>query len=145
MTEYRYSATATSTSLQEPGPLTRKVVEYDRVMQRLVPVAKSMADWAPLAEFVAVNDFRRVGCFLEVHDWQQYLAMLLQWVAATGRFKTTVRRISELPGVVYYEIEERHIRADGTNMVVNSMTAFGFNPAGRIRSLDVYLQQRMPG
>jgi hypothetical protein len=54
--------------------------------------------------------------------------------------ETTVRRISELPDLVYFEIEERHRRGDTVN-VVNSLTVFAFDEALRIHHLDVYLQQ----
>lgn len=127
-------------SVENAGPLTRKVLAYQETMKQLVPSMKAAADWAPLAEFVAVDEFERVGTFLEVQNWQQYLEMLTQWGSATATFETTVRRISELPGVVYFEIEERHFRGD-TVHVVNSMTVFEFNEAGKIRHLDVYLQQ----
>jgi len=122
------------------GPLTRKVLDYTQTMKRLVPAITAPADWAPLAEFVAVDEFERVGTFLEVQDWQQYTEMLTQWASATETFETTVRRISELPGLVYFEIEERHFRGGNVN-VVNSMTVFEFDEDGRIRHLDVYLQQ----
>jgi hypothetical protein len=52
-----------------------------------------------------------------------------------------VRRITELPDLVFYEIEERHFRGDDPPHVVNSLTVFAFDEAGRIRRLDVYLQQ----
>jgi limonene-1,2-epoxide hydrolase len=122
------------------GPLTRRVLDYERTMRRLVPTVTGPADWAPLAEFVAVDGFERVGTFLEVQNWNQYLAMLTGWAAATDSFETTVRRINELAGVVYYEIEERHHSGDDVH-VVNSMTVFDFDDDGRIRHLDVYLQQ----
>jgi hypothetical protein len=122
------------------GPLTRKVLDYTQTMKRLVPAITAPADWAPLAEFVAVDEFERVGTFLEVQDWQQYTEMLTKWASATETFETTVRRISELPGLVYFEIEERHFRGGNVN-VVNSMTVFEFDEDGRIRHLDVYLQQ----
>jgi hypothetical protein len=51
-----------------------------------------------------------------------------------------VRRISELRGLVYFEVEERHFRG-GNVHVVNSMTVFEFNEDGKICHLDVYLQQ----
>jgi hypothetical protein len=121
-------------------PLTRKVLEYEHAMKRLVPAITAPADWAPLAEFVAVDTFERVGTFREVQDWGQYTEMLTQWAAATEKFETTVRRISELPGRVYFEIEERHFRS-GNVHVVNSMTVFEFDEDGKIRHLDVYLQQ----
>jgi hypothetical protein len=122
------------------GPLTRKVLDYTQTMKRLVPTITAPADWAPLAEFVAVDEFERVGPFLEVQDWQQYTEMLTQWASATETFETIVRRISEMPGLVYFEIEERHVRGGSVN-VVNSMTVFEFDEDGRIRHLAVYLQQ----
>jgi hypothetical protein len=125
---------------EKPGPLTRSVLDYEQAMKRLVPAITGPADWAPLAEFVAVDEFERVGTFLEVQNWQQYTEMLTQWASATETFETTVRRISELPGLVYFEIEERHVRG-GNVHVVNSMTVFEFDEDGKIRHLDVYLQQ----
>jgi hypothetical protein len=125
---------------ENAGPLTRKVLDYEQAMKRLVPTIEAPADWAPLAEFVAVDTFERVGTFLEVQNWQQYTEMLTHWASATETFETTVRRISELPGLVYFEIEERHFRG-GDVHVVNSMTAFEFDEDGKIRHLDVYLQQ----
>jgi hypothetical protein len=126
--------------LEDRGPLTRKVLDFERAMKRLVPEVKTTEDWAPLAEFVSVEEFERVGTFLEVQDWHQYTQMLTGWARATSRFETSVQRISELPGLVYFEIEERHFRGDDVN-VVNSLTVFEFNPAGKIRHLNVYLQQ----
>ncbi len=122
------------------GPLTRTVLEYEQTMKRLVPGLESAADWAPLAEFVAVDEFERIGTFLEVQNWQQYTDMITGWARATESFETTVLRISEIDSLVYFEIEERHFRAGGVN-VVNSMTVFEFNDEGKIRRLNVYLQQ----
>ena len=122
------------------GPLTRKVRDYVKTMEALVPSVTSSTDWEPLAEFVAVDDFERVGTFLEVQNWQQYTEMLTHWAKATTRFETTVQRISETARLVYFEIEERHYRGASTN-VVNSMTVFDFDEAGKIRRLSVYLQQ----
>jgi hypothetical protein len=122
------------------GHLTQRVLEYDRAMQRLVVDVRDQADWAPLAEFIAIQDFERVGTFLEVQDWSEYTEMLTQWASATESFETTVRRISELGALVYYEIEERHFRGDNVN-VINSMTVFEFDTNDRIRGLYVYLQQ----
>ncbi len=122
------------------GPLTRTVLDYEGTIRRLVPTIKGPADWVPLAEFVAVDEFERVGTFLEVQTWQQYTDMLTQWASATDSFETTVRRVSELDGLVYFEIEERHFRG-GHVHVVHSMTVFEFDDGGKIRHLDVYLQQ----
>jgi hypothetical protein len=122
------------------GPLTRTILDYTGTIRRLEPTIKGPADWAPLAEFVAIDDFERVGTFLEVQTWQQYTGMLTQWASATDSFETTVRRVSELDGLVYFEIEERHFQG-GRVHVVNSMTVFEFDEGGKIRHLDVYLQQ----
>ena len=122
------------------GPLTERIFDYEATIKRLVPTITGPADWAPLAEFVAVDEFERVGTFLEVQDWQQYTDMLTQWASATDSFETTVRRVSELDRLVYFEIEERHFRG-GDVHVVNSMTVFEFDEGDKIRHLNVYLQQ----
>ena len=124
----------------DQGPLTRRVLEYEQTLKALVPDVQSAADWAPLAELVAVESFERVGTFLEEQTWEQYTEMLTMWASSIARFETTAKRISELPGVVYFEIEERHFRGD-TVSVVNSLTVFEFDDDARIRSLRVYLQQ----
>jgi hypothetical protein len=122
------------------GPLTGTVLEYVRTMTELVPTIEAPEDWAPLAQFVAVAEFERVGTFLEVQTWSQYTEMLTQWASAIATFETTVRRVSELEGLVYYEVEERHVAGEHVN-IVNSLTVFAFDDDGKIRHLDVYLQQ----
>ncbi len=126
--------------MTDAGPLTRTVLEYVQTMEGLVPAVTGPEDWAPLTEFVAVDGFERVGTFMETQDWQQYTVMLTGWASAIASFETTVRRISELDGLVYYEVEERHHVGEDVT-VVNSMTVFAFDDQGRIRHLDVYLQQ----
>lgn len=123
-----------------PGPLTKRVLEYEQTMKHLVSTVESPSDWAPLAAFVNVREFERVGTFLEVQDWPQYTEMLTQWARSIDSFETTIRRISELPGLVYFEIEERHHRGGNVN-AVNSMTVFQFDHDGSICRLDVYLQK----
>jgi hypothetical protein len=126
------------------GPLSRKVLEFEAVMKRLVKAAKdpafTVAEWAPLAAYAATGEFERVGTWLEVMNWEQYTAFLTQWATASLGFDTVLRRISELPGLVYLELEERHTRPDGVS-VVNSLSVYEFNDDRKIRHLDVYLQQ----
>jgi hypothetical protein len=122
------------------GTLTRRVLDYDDTLQRLVAEGGDPIDWAPLARFISVDDFQRVGTFLEVQDWGEYTQMLSRWAAATDSFETSLRRISEFGALVYYEIEERHVRGVGVH-VINSMTVFEFDRRGKIRRLHVYLQQ----
>ncbi len=132
-----------SAAAGDPGPLTQVVFAYERLMRELAPTVKVPSDWAPLAELVAVDGFERIGTFLEVQDWDQYTVMLTQWASSIDSFETSVRRISELPDLVYYEIEERHHRGGVVN-VVNSLTVFAFDGRGKISHLDVYLQQIRP-
>jgi hypothetical protein len=140
MSEDYQASVSKGPEIKNPGPLTRNVLAYDETMRRLIPHIKTQADWAPLEEFVALDEFERVGCFLEVQNWAQYRDMLTGWAGHTAKFETSVRRIAELPGHVYYEIEERHFRGGKTD-IVNSMTVFAFNEAGKICHLDVFLQQ----
>jgi hypothetical protein len=122
------------------GPLTDTVLSYTRTIEGLLPGVQAQSDWAPLVEFVTVDQFSRTGTFCEVQNWPQYTEMLTRWALATDSFETTVQRVSEVPGLVYFEIEERHGRGDNVH-VVNSMTVFVFDVVGKIHHLDVYLQQ----
>lgn len=127
--------------MTEYGPLTKKVIDYQDTVKRLVTTAKSPEDWvAPLGEFIAVDGFERIGPFLDVQNFTQYTEMVDAWAQGTQDFDTTVRRISELPHRVYFEVEERHQIGD-MKIVVNSMSVFEFNEDGKIRHLDVFLQQ----
>ena len=124
----------------DAGPLTDKVLGYEAAMRRLVPTVRVQEDWQPLTEFVAVEDFERVGTFMEHQDWHAYAEMLTQWAGSIDSFETSLHRVSESGNLVYYEIEERHHRG-GNVSVVNSLTVFEFGDDGRIRRLAVYLQQ----
>jgi hypothetical protein len=126
--------------MDDPGPLTTRVLEYQDLTKRLAPSARTPEDWAPLAELVAVEEFQRVGTFLEVQTWPEYTEMLTRWGSGIDRFDTTVRRVDELPRRVYFEVEERHHRGSAVT-VVNSLSIFEFNEESKISRLDVYLQQ----
>ena len=132
----------TTDASTQVGPLTQKVLEFAGTIERTVPTAKVAAltddAWAPLAALVATDVFERVGIWREVMDWQEYVAFLNKFASAKG-FKSTVRRITETPNFVFYEIEEHHLK-DGKTNIVNSMNVFGFDDQGKIRRLDVYIQ-----
>jgi hypothetical protein len=129
--------------VDEYGPLTKKVIDYQDTVRRLVPTVKSPEDWAPLGEFLAIDQFERIGPFLDVQDWPQYAEMVNGWAQGVQSFETTVRRISELPQRVYFEVEERHLYGEDW-LVVNSINVFEFTDEGKIHHLDVYLQQQPP-
>ena len=124
--------------------LAQQVLDFEATVKRLVKAAKdpgfTAAGWAPLAEFVAVREFERVGTWMEVMNWQQYTEFMTQWASSSMGFDTVLRRISELPGLVYLELEDRHTRPGGV-AVVNSLSVYEFSAGGKIKHLDVYLQQ----
>lgn len=121
---------------------SRRVIEYSLIMKRLVDAAKqpgfSVESWAPLAELVAVDEFERVGNFKEVMSWPQYVEFLTRW-AATSDWEGSFKRLTEVDGVVFLELEERS-QVGEHRSVVNSTTVYEFNAAGKLRHLDVYLQ-----
>jgi hypothetical protein len=125
--------------------LSRKVLQYSENFLRIVNKIKqsgcSDADWAPLEELVDVKNFQRVGVFLtnqaEVSNWQQYKGLITQYGGATA-WEGTLRRITEVPGLVFLELEERNTR-DGVTDVSNTVTIYKFNNAGRLSKLDVYV------
>jgi hypothetical protein len=124
--------------------LSRTVLEYSLTMKRLVDAAKkpgfSDDSWAPLTKFVATEEFQRVGNFLEVMTWRDYVAFLTKW--ATGsEWDCSFKRISESAGVVFLELEERSRVGKHAN-VVNSCSIYEFNDAGKLRHLDIYLQMK---
>ena len=126
--------------MDEIGPLTRKVMQYQDTVRQLVPTVKTPEDWAPLATLIAIDRFERIGTFLEVQNWQQYAEMLTQWAQSVDSFETTVRRVTELPNLVYFEIEERHFFGDNAH-AVNSLTVFEFDTDAKICHVAVYLQR----
>jgi hypothetical protein len=128
------------TDPQDAGPLTVKVFAFEDALRRLVPSVQDPSDWDPLKDLVATEHFERIGTFMETQNWELYTEMLTQWAGSIDSFETSVRRISELSGLVYYEIEERHHRGKNVN-IVNTLTVFEFDETGRIRHLNVFLQQ----
>jgi limonene-1,2-epoxide hydrolase len=129
------------------GPLSRIVVEFCNLHDRIVPLAKAAGfgatGWAAMAELVATDEFKRVGAYLEVMNWSEYTAFLTRWASDTT-FDSTVRRMSEAGRVVFYEIEERHYRGD-ESVVKNVMAVFEFNENDKIRRLDIYEQAKNTG
>ncbi len=130
----------------ENSRLSDKVRAFEDTVKRVVPATKepgfTPAGWAPLAELVAVDEFERVGTWLEVMNWREYTDFLTKWASAT-EFETTLRRISEVRNLVYLEVQERHRMGEGTPIEVNSLSVFEFNDDGKVRHLDVYLQRPM--
>jgi hypothetical protein len=129
---------------QYSGP-SRAALDYTLTTKRLVGSAKQPGagadNWAPLAALVATEEFERVGNFKEVMAWPEYVQFLTNW-AANSEWDASFKRVSEVDGRAYLELEERSEIGDFKS-VVNSLTVFEFTDAGLIRHIDVYLQMAM--
>ncbi|MGN5239445.1 MULTISPECIES: hypothetical protein [unclassified Rhodococcus (in: high G+C Gram-positive bacteria)] len=123
----------------------RTVLAYSLLMKSLVDLAKepgfSKESWAPLAELVATDGFVRVGNFKEVMNWSEYVEFLTGW-AGSSQWAGSFRRITETPDVVFLELEERSSVGDFSS-VVNSVSIYEFDDAGKISHIDVYLQMAL--
>jgi hypothetical protein len=125
--------------------LARKVLQYSENFLRIVNKIKRPgireSDWAPLEELVDVKNFRRLGVFLteraEISDWPQYKELITQYGGMTA-WEGTLRRITEVPGLVFLELEERNTR-DGVTDVSHTVTIYEFNSAAKLSKLDVYV------
>lgn len=126
--------------------LSRKVLEYSLIMKQLVDAAKepgfTEASWAPLAAMVDTERFERVGNFKEVMTWGEYIAFLTPW-AQHSLWEGSFRRITEAPGLVILELEERS-DSGGFKSVVNSVSVYEFDANERLIHLDIYLQMPLP-
>lgn len=132
--------------LDDHAGLSRKALEYSLMMKRLVDSAKrpgfSARCWAPLADWVAIEEFERVGNFKEVMNWQEYVNFLTRW-APSADWECSFKRVTEKADVVFLELEERS-RTGNLTSVVNSLSVYEFNRDGKIRHMDIYLQMALP-
>ncbi|MGB3893391.1 MAG: hypothetical protein WA942_03945 [Mycolicibacter sinensis] len=122
------------------------VLLYTQMVKRLADAAKrpgfTADDWAPLAALVDTGEFERVGNFKEVMNWTQYLEFLSNW-APSSSWEASFKRVSEVDGVVFLELEERSEVGEFTS-VVNSLSVYEFADDGKISHIDLYLQMALP-
>jgi hypothetical protein len=125
------------------GPLARKVLEYGDVMERTVVAAKqpgfTEAGWDELAGLMDTAKFQRVGNDKAVMGWDVYRGLLTGW-ATTTDFWAQFHRISEVGNVVFLELTEHNTPRGGAESVVNSMSVYEYDDAGKLVHLDIYLQ-----
>jgi hypothetical protein len=128
------------------GPLSRLTLEYSYIMKDLVKQAKNPAftpaDWAPLAELVAVDEWERTGNFRETIRWDQYDDLLTIWARNTV-WDFTVRRVTEGDGYAILELEERAGYPDRDETYC-SVSVYEFNAANKLRHLEIYLSKAEP-
>lgn len=126
--------------------LARKVLDYSLTMKRLVDEAKqpgfSADSWSALSEFIDTEKFVRVGNFKEVMSWAEYIGFLTGW-ATTSEWEGSFKRVTVDGNLVILELEERS-KIGPHSSVVNSVSVYEFNEAGKIEHLDIYLQMPMP-
>lgn len=125
------------------GPLSRKVLEYGDIIERTVRAAKepgfSEAGWDELAALLDTAKFERVGNDKVRMGWEVYRGLLTGW-ATTTDFWSEFRRISEVGNLVFLELTEHNTQRGGVESVVNSLSLYEFDSAGKLCHLDIYLQ-----
>ena len=136
--------TATAT-IPEEGPLIRNVRDFTGAQG--AAMAKGItceADWDPVAAYIDVAGFKRVGAYLEELDWDAYKGFLTGWAGGGTRFEFTEFHITECGDAVFQEIEERHWRGEDF-IRKNVIAVYRFTDDGRIRHLDIYEQAKDSG
>ncbi|MBB4858955.1 hypothetical protein HNO88_002281 [Novosphingobium chloroacetimidivorans] len=125
--------------------LTRKVIAYSERFAEIIETVKTRAltdaDWAPIEQIVDVDTFERQGVFLgaqaETFGWSTYKSYISRYGAGTT-WEGTLRRVTETPGLVILELEERNTHG-GVMDVSNTVTIYEFDEADKLRHLDVYI------
>jgi hypothetical protein len=136
----------TATALNhEIGPLRKIVNAFVASQARVLTTGvKSPDDWAPMAEFLAVDEFKRVGAYLEELNYREYCEFMTGWAAGGTRFEMTEFHSTEVGNAVFQEIEERHYRGDSF-IRKNVIAVYRFNAANKIVHLDIYEQAKDSG
>ena len=137
------------------GPLTRTVLEWLTVMDRVVNQPKQppipAEQWDDLGKLMDTSKFRRVGNYGVKNDWNSYRQLLTQW-ANHSWWKGYIWRVREVPGsgdqpsLVYMETEERSnvdrpVTEDGEYQVLASIACYEFDSAGKVTAIHVYDQR----
>jgi hypothetical protein len=128
------------------GPCSQIALEYSYVMKRLVAESKrpefTPADWAPLAELVATDEFVRTGNFREEVRWDQYSNLLTGWGKNTD-WDFTVLKVTEGDGYAIVEMEERAQYSDRYE-VYCSLSVHEYNEDRKLKNLRIYLSKAEP-
>ena len=104
--------TATGTS-NESEPLRKIVTAFVEAQAKVLATGVSgPSDWAPMARFLEVDKFKRVGAYLEEFSYTEYCEFMTGWAAGGTHFEMTEFYSTEVGNTVFQEIEERHHRGD---------------------------------
>lgn len=124
------------------GPKAQRVLKFEQRLREITASITSAeadpATWAPLGDYLNLDTFRRTGVWLETMTFERYARFLTAWASGVD-FDTVLLRVGETDDTVYLEVEEHHNRPEGEE-VVRSLSIYHFDAAGKIDTLDVYLQ-----
>ncbi len=125
-----------------PGPLSAKVLHYLDVVARTAARAKAsgiaLADWDELAALVDTAAFVRIASPTKRFGWDVHIALLTQW-APHADFETTVLDLRETRDCAFARLVERNT-IDGVYRVVNALSVYTFDGAGKVTGLQTYRQ-----
>jgi len=112
---------------------------YAQICTRSQHSEITAADFEPIAELVATDDFSRIGIYKDEADWPVCLEKYLQF-AGTSLWSGKLRCINAVGNVVFQELEETITRPQGEN-VIYTMSVYEFNDEDKVTALRVYMQQ----
>jgi hypothetical protein len=125
------------------GRYALKCLEYTDCIKRTVERAKQPvfdeSGWDELAALLDTARFERVGNDKARMGWDVYRDLLTRW-ATTTDFWAEFHRISEVGNLVFLELTEHNTPRGGAESVVNSLTTYEYDEAGRLVKLGIFLQ-----
>ncbi len=132
-------------SAAQGGKYARAVTRYNQIMQEVSDKAKAPGftkdGWHALTEIVDADHFQRLGNFMEVQTWPEYVDMLFAWGASTkfsSEFRRMIENENDTGGIVTLELQENN-----NGGLVNSLSMYELNPEGKLLRLHIYLQMPM--
>lgn len=136
----------TATALvHDIGPLRKIVTAFCEAQGKVLAAGVTApSDWAPMAEYLAVDEFKRVGAYLEELNYTDYCDFLTAWAAGGTRFEMTEFHVTEVGNSLFQEIEERHWRGESF-IRKNVIAVYRFNADNKIVHLDIYEQAKDSG
>ena len=124
------------------GPNSRRALEYSYRMKGILDDAKRPGftdeQWGPLGDLVDPQGFERVGPYMEVVNWQQYVPLLSGWAKTTG-WTFEVRRVTEGDGYALLELTE-HAEYPDRKETYNSVSIYEFDQADKLVKLGIFMQ-----
>jgi hypothetical protein len=101
--------------------------------------------WDALLPMIDAERFVRRGNERdEAMDWTAYRALLDQWNGHSGKYEKHLHRATEAGNVVYLDLDERSVAADGSESTLRSISIYEFDEADRIVAVDVCMGFHRP-